>query len=461
MAPEFYDIRILRGSRTRIVLDNGKLEEIAQAPFQGAAVRALFGGAWGFVTTDNVADLGEEIDLAKRIARKIDRREDLALAEAPPGRSVVVPVKKDPKNLSLEEKVALLREIEDAAKVKGVSSTQAVYSEMDFTTHYESSEGLDLESKTTRMGFVISAVAHRNGLYQTDGEGRSGVGGLELFDREDPIALARGVGETAVALLDADAPKGGTYPVILDQELAGVFVHEAVGHATEGDIILEGDSCLEGMLGQRIGSELVTVKDDPSLMQNGYYPFDDEGSLAQETVLVEKGILKSYLNSRETAARLGGVPRNARAEGLDRPVVRMSNTYIANGDWKLEEILEEMGDGVYLAGSRGGQVSTGEGVFQFNAKRGYLVEKGEKTQAFAGCVPVRQDSRDPAACPGGGQRPQVQQRALRKSRTARARERRIAAPPGGRGDGGRSGIEISETQLCRTEFEGGLRYITF
>jgi TldD protein len=380
MAPEFYDIRILRGSRTRIVLDNGKLEEIAAAPFQGAAVRALFGGAWGFVTTDNVTDLGGEIDLAKRIARKIDRREDLSLAEAPPGRSVAIPVKKDPKNLSLEEKVALLREIEDAAKVEGVSSTQAVYSEVDFTTHYSSSEGLDLESKTTRMGFVISAVAHRNGLYQTDGEVRSGVGGLELFDREDPIALARGVGETAVALLDADVPKGGTYPVLLDQELAGVFVHEAVGHATEGDIILEGDSCLEGKLGQKIGSELVTVKDDPSLMQNGYYSFDDEGSLAQETILVEKGILNSYLNTRETAARLGGVPRNARTEGLDRPVVRMSNTYIANGDWKLEEIFEELGDGVYLAGSRGGQVSTGEGVFQFNAKRGYLVEKGEKTK---------------------------------------------------------------------------------
>ncbi len=380
MAPEFYDIRILRGSRTRIVLDNGKLEEIAQAPFQGTAVRALHGGAWGFVTTDSVTDLGEDVALAKQIARKIDRHEDLMLARVPPGKSIVVPVKKDPKNITLEEKVALLREIEDAAKVKGVSSTQAVYSEMDFTVHYSSSEGLDLEAKTTRMGFVISAVAHRNGLYQTDGEGRSGVGGLELFDREDPIALARGVGETAVALLDAGVPRGGTYPVILDQELAGVFVHEAVGHATEGDIILEGDSCLEGMLGQKIGSELVTVKDDPSLMKNGYYPFDDEGSLAQETVLVENGILKSYLNSRETAARLGGVPRNARAEGLDRPVVRMSNTYIANGDWKLEEIFAEMEDGVYLAGSRGGQVSTGEGVFQFNAKRGYLVEKGEKTR---------------------------------------------------------------------------------
>jgi len=377
---DFWDVRILKGSRARIVLDNGKLEEIAQAPFQGAAVRALAGGAWGFVTTDNVDGLKNEIALADRIARKIDGHENLDLAVAPAGRSIEVPVKKDPKNLSLEEKVTLLREIEDAAKMKGVSSTQAVYSEVEILTHYTNSEGLDLESKMVRTGFVISAVAHRNGLYQTDGEGRSGVGGLELFDSENPVALAKIVGETAVALLDAESPKGGTFPVVLDQELAGVFVHEAVGHATEGDIILEGDSCLEGKLGQQIGSELITVKDDPSLMRNGYYPFDDEGSKAQETVLVENGVLKSYLNSRETAGRLGGVPRNARAEGTDRPVVRMSNTFIDNGEWKLEEILEELGSGVYLAGSRGGQVSTGEGVFQFNAKRGFLIEKGVKTK---------------------------------------------------------------------------------
>lgn len=382
MAPEyeFYDVRVLQGSRTRIVLDNGKLEEIAQAPFQGAAVRALCRGAWGFVTTDHVVDLGEEIDSARRISRKIDGHEDLRLASAIPGKSQAVPVKRDPGSMPLEEKVSLLKDIEDAARVKGVTSTQAVYSEMDAIIHYQNSEGLDLESKMTRVGFFISAVAHRNGIYQTDAEVRSGVGGLEVLERHDPIALAREVGTTAVALLDAAAPKGGTYPVILDQELAGVFVHEAVGHACEGDIILEGDSCLEGKLGQKIGSELITVKDDPGIMQNGYYPFDDEGSLARESVLVENGVLSSFLNSRETAARLGGAPCNARSEGLDRPIVRMSNTYIANGDWKEDEILQELGNGVYLEGSRGGQVSTGEGIFQFNAKRGYLVENGEKTR---------------------------------------------------------------------------------
>jgi TldD protein len=377
---EFYDLRILRGSRTRIVLDNGKLEEISQAPFQGAAVRALSGGGWGFVTTDNVDGLDDKIELAKRIAKKIRRDDCLKLAEAQAGKSVHVGVKKNPQDLSLEEKVDLLKEIENAAKIAGVSSTQAVYSEMELNIHYRSSEGLDLESEMTRMAFYIGAIASKNGLFQGSGEGRSGVGGLELFDRENPVELARKVGHNAVALLDAEVPKGGSFPVMLDQELAGVFVHEAVGHATEADIILEGGSCLEGKLGQMIGSEMVTVMDDPSLMQNGYYPFDDEGSRAQETVLVKDGILNSYLHSRETAGRMGGVPRNARAMGTDRPVVRMSNTYIANGNWKLEEIMEELGDGIYLIGSRGGQVNTAEGVFQFNAKRGYLVEKGQKTK---------------------------------------------------------------------------------
>src|SRR5512137_1010613 len=208
MEPEFYDIRILRGSRTRIVLDNGKLEEISQAPFQGAAVRALSGGAWGFATTDSVSDLGSEIDSARDMARKIDRQEDFRLAASMPGKSLMVPVKKDPKDLSLEEKVALLREIEDAAKVKGVSSTQAVYMESDLALHYQNSEGLDLESRMTRMGFFISAVASRDGIYQTDGEGRSGVGGLEVLERADPVSLAREVGDMAVALLDAAVPKG-------------------------------------------------------------------------------------------------------------------------------------------------------------------------------------------------------------------------------------------------------------
>jgi TldD protein len=378
---EFHDQRVLRGRTTRIVLDNGELDEISESFFQGAAIRALSGGAWGFVQTESLDDLPGDLATAKRAARKIGRDEKLELAPSLAGKSEKIRVKKDPGDLSLGEKVGLIREVEYAAKVKGVSSTQAVYNEVVVKTSYSSSDGRDLEYETTRVGFYITAVASRAGLYQAGMESRAGTSGLELFDEVDAVGLSRRAGETAVALLDAKAPKGGSYPVVVDQELGGVFVHEAVGHAVEADIVLEGGSILERKIGEKIGSELVTVKDDPSLPLYGHYPFDDEGSSSGETVLVEDGVLRSYLHSRETAGRLGGTPRNARAQGSARPVVRMSNTYIAPGKdgWKLSEILEEMKDGVFLLGSRGGQVSTAEGVFQFNAKRGYLVEDGEAT----------------------------------------------------------------------------------
>ncbi|MCR3883212.1 MAG: TldD/PmbA family protein [Methanothrix sp.] len=376
---EFFDQRVLRGRATRIVLDNGELDEISESFFVGAAIRALSGGSWGFVETERLDDLPGDLERAKRAARRIGGDERLELASSPPGRGGKVPVKRDPADLSLEEKVDLLREIEGAAKVSGVGSTQAVYNEVIVKTRYTSSDGRDLEGEATRVGFYVTAVASRSGVYQVGMESRAGACGLELFSDVDAVGLARRAGGAAVALLDAKAPKGGSLPVVVDQELGGVFVHEAVGHAVEADIVLEGGSILEGKIGERIGSELVTVKDDPSLPLYGGYPFDDEGSAPAETVLVEDGVLLSYLHSRETAGRLGGTPRNARAQGNSRPVVRMSNTYISQpkDGWTLAEILEEMKDGVYLLGSRGGQVSTAEGVFQFNAKRGYLVEGGE------------------------------------------------------------------------------------
>ncbi len=378
---EFHDLRVIRGKGTRIVLDNGELDEISESFFEGAAIRALAGGSWGFVQTESLDDLPGDLERARRAAWRIAGDERLDLAPSIPGKSAKVPVKKDPASLSLEEKVDLLREIEKAAKVEGVGSTQAVYNELLLKTDYSSSDGRDLEAEATRVGFYVTAVASRSGLYQAGMESRAGACGLELFEDVDAVGLARRAGETAVALLDAKAPRGGAYPVVVDQELGGVFVHEAVGHAAEADIVLEGGSILEGKIGERIGSELVTVKDDPSLPLYGFYPFDDEGSATEETVLVDDGVLISYLHSRETAARLGGVPRNARAQGNSRPVVRMSNTYIPPGrdGWSLPEILEEMKDGVYLLGSRGGQVSTAEGIFQFNAKRGYLVRGGEMT----------------------------------------------------------------------------------
>ena len=380
---DFFDSRIIEGTATSIILDNGKIEEISVNYTRGVGVRALCGGSWGFTSADGDFDIEKAIRSASELADGMDSKTPKEKVELSPVSTPVLKnipaVKVDPKNIPIEEKVQLLKDIGDHAKIDGVSSTTAVYSESSMKVQYTNSEDVECEYELMRTGFAISAVASQNGAYQAGRESRFGVCGYELFDKHDAFALAKSAGKTAVELLDAKQAKGGNMPVILDPELAGVFAHEAVGHASEADLVLEGSSVLENKIGEQIASPLVSVIDDPTLHEYGYYPFDAEGVQSTKTTIIKDGMMESYLHSRETAAHLGGIPGHSRAQGYSMPIVRMSNTYIDNGNSKFEEMLEDIGDGMYLLGSRGGQVNTGEGVFQFNAEKGYLIEKGELT----------------------------------------------------------------------------------
>ncbi len=364
-----------------ILLDNGEIREISNNFSSGAAVRFLDGGSWGFVSLDDKDALDGALISARKLAgaaRKKFPREKITLAPVEKPHLKNLPeIRESPDDISIEDKVKLLIEIEKSARIDGISSTNAVYSESRVTVGYSSSEGLDCEYTLNRIGFAISAIAQSGGNYQIGRESRFGVMGFEIFKKHDAFELARKAGNTAVELLSAKTPKAGSYPVILDQELAGVFIHEAVGHAVEADHVIEGNSILEGKIGKQIAAPCITVYDDPSLHEFGYYPFDDEGAESKKTVLIQDGVLKSFLHSRESAGKLGGSSRNARAQGYARPVIRMSNTFISPDGTKFEEMLEEIKDGIYLIGSRGGQVNPGEGVFQFNAERGFIVKNGE------------------------------------------------------------------------------------
>ncbi|KAF5410420.1 MAG: TldD/PmbA family protein [Euryarchaeota archaeon] len=400
MTCDFYDIRILSGYSTTIVLDNGRIEEITNNFMNSAGIRALTGGSWGFVATDDPEDLGSALRSAEELSTSINRtvpREKTDLAPiSKNARSVRLSVKEDPRDIPIEEKIELIRDIERHARNDDIGSTTVVYSESCVKTHYQSSEGLDLEHEMFRTGFGITAIASDGTTHQSGRESKFGVCGYELFKKYDALALAEKAGTIATKLLHARKPEGGTMSCVLDPELAGVFIHEAVGHAAEADLVLEDSSILAGRIGDAIASPHVTVYDDPTLHEYGHYPFDSEGVLAKRTTLIDCGVLHSYLHSRETAGKLGVmggeggtgtdnggsngdgcVGGNARAQGCAMPIPRMSNTFIANGDMSFEEILEELKDGVYLKGSRGGQVNTGEGIFQFNSELGYVVRGGE------------------------------------------------------------------------------------
>lgn len=384
MKPDFYDIREVEVTATSIVLDSGEIKETVNSFLQGAGIRALKGGSWGLSNTEDPEQLNHALKTAISLAEGANQktpRESISLAPAEPPTVDNLPVaRKPPGDIELEEKLELIKDIATSAQKPGITSVHATYMESEVSIHYSNSEDADAEYTLQRIGFTITAVARENGNYQVARDSRMGVAGFELFDRYNACEIASQTADTATRLLHAKSVKGGAMPVILDPELAGVFIHEAVGHAAEADHVLEGNSVLEGRLNTQIASPLLTVCDDPTMHEYGYYPFDDEGCTSRKTTIIEEGVLKNYLHNRETAGKLGGgVPCNARAQGYARPVIRMSNTYIDNGTTRFEEMLEEVRDGIYLLGSRGGQVSPGEGIFQFNAERGYLIEKGELT----------------------------------------------------------------------------------
>jgi TldD protein len=195
--------------------------------------------------------------------------------------------------------------------------------------------------------------------------------------------LGRTAQIATLRLLKAERAPSGKLPLVADRDLTGVYIHEALGHPCEADLVAAGDSCLDGKLGQSIGNSIVTVVDDLTL-RGGYgaHPIDDEGLDTREKCLIKNGVLTEYLNHRETAHHFGIEPNaGARAQdGLHHPLVRMSNTLIQGGTHNdLDELMEDIQYGVYACGSRGGQVDTGRGSFQFAAQEAWLIENGELT----------------------------------------------------------------------------------
>jgi len=376
----YYDIRCVQGEATLIDIDNGVIESAGTSYFDRTVVRALGPKGWGILTRDHVdIDSRREVDALVEAATRLAvvTHDQIDLADAPRALLPVPPLAEDPREIDLEEKTRLLAGIESVARIPEVANTRARYTEGIDSVRFLDSGGNEFSYEAVRSGFSVLAIASRNGVMQMGSERDHITTGFNLRGKQD---LGQKAGEVAVSLLDAKLAKGGAMRAVLDPELAGVFTHEAVGHASEGDLVREGASVLAGKIGEQIGRSGLVIVDDPSLHEFGFIPVDAEGVAVRRTEIIRDGILTSFLHNRETLAAVGdGVPGHARAEHGAPPIVRMSNTFIENGDATYDEIMAECKDGILLIGSRGGQVDPGRGVFQFNAEYGYLIEGGEAT----------------------------------------------------------------------------------
>ena len=238
---------------------------------------------------------------------------------------------------------------------------------------------------------------------------RSSIGAKSASDEEEKFI---GIGQTggyeftkqaegniieackrAIKFLESKKGKPGRFPIIIDGILAGLLAHEALGHATEADNILQDSGCLVGKMGKNISQKYVNICDDAT--ENnftgwGSYYYDDEGTKSQKNYLIKNGMLNSWLHNIESASMLKAKPTgNARAESVfNPPIIRMSNTYIKTGGSDFEEMLEEVKEGYYMMGGRGGQVDPPTGNFQFSAEDVYLIKNKKmvpvKSMSFGG-----------------------------------------------------------------------------
>lgn len=376
---DYADIRVNESENTVIVMKDGKIQEIRSGSDQGVCLRVLKQGAWGFSYTNQLDRLDNLTESALKLASVLTSDVELAPAEIRTDK-----VKSNARiklsDVPLEDKKIAMSDVEQAANLDKVVSTTVNYVDAEGTTYFLNSEGSSIKMEENRVALFLNAVAASENGIQFGHKSTGGAKGFEAIQKEDLELMGRTAASKAVRLLDANSPPSGRFPIIMDSELTGVFIHEALGHASEADLILQNDSILKGKMGTKIGSPLVTIVDDASMDAFGYYAYDAEGVKTSKNVLVEEGTLVSLLSSRETAAKLNIRPSgNARSGVGDQPIVRMSNTYLKPGQMSFEELIEGMENGIYLKGSRGGQVDTGKGVFQFNAAESFMIGNGQVT----------------------------------------------------------------------------------
>ena len=298
------------------------------------------------------------------------------------------PVSCYPVDASNARKVELLKEAYFAAKEydPAISQVTATFLDVDHNILVANSEGLYAQDRQVRTRLSLSAVAEHDGQTQTGTFNPGARMGLELFDRLAPKDVGAEAARQAVTMVHAGYCPAGFMPVAIDNGFGGVIFHEACGHSLESAAVAFGRSQFAGKLGQTIASSKVTAIDDGTIPNAwGSVNMDDEGTPARKNVLIENGVLKSYMIDKMGGRRMGMASTgNCRRQGYGfAPCARMTNTYIAPGTDSNEDISASMEYGLYAKNMGGGSVNPVTGEFNFAVTEGYMVRNGKI------CEPVR------------------------------------------------------------------------
>lgn len=375
------------------VLEDGIIKEGSYSLDRGVGVRAISGEKTGFAYSDDILlpALEKAAQAARTIAHHGGEKKVRAWGRQSSTQQLYLPL--DPlTTLTEQDKLALLHRVDAEARRLDPRITQVSVSlsGVQEVVLIVSTDGAIAADVRPLVRFNVSVIAEQGHLREQGFSGGGGRVGYDYFIADDKaLNYARDAVRQAVLNLEAAPAPAGTMPVVLGPGWPGVLLHEAVGHGLEGDFNRKGSSAFSGRLGERVASPGCTVVDDGTLPnRRGSLNIDDEGTATQRTVLIEKGILKGYMQDKLNA-RLMGVPTtgNGRRESYAHlPMPRMTNTYMLPGPYAPEEIIASVKKGLYAVNFAGGQVDITSGKFVFSACEAYLIENGKITKPVKGAT---------------------------------------------------------------------------
>ncbi len=396
---------------TQIFLENGKVDRIMDGIDRGAGLRLLHQNHTYYAyTTDlnyySLNKLADSLSLAISWAisgaasgalsgsvKKPMQDFEWKLCPQPVSEISNYRIQINPRQLSLDKKIDLIKKADFGARevFPEARAVTAMLGDSFRKILILNSDGLFAPCEKTYLSTYVQVVGEKEGRVESAYKVEGGFAGLEFFDKISLESVGREAARKVKVLLRASPAPSGTMPVVLSSEAGGTMIHEAVGHGLEADLACNGLSVYQNKLGQKVASPLVTVVDDGTMQGlRGSYSYDDEGTASRKNVLIEKGELKSYLVDRLSGLKFDLMATgNGRRESFrHKPIVRMTNTYVAPGKDDPEQILKDTQKGIFVKAMGGGQVNTVTGDFVFAVTEAYLIENGKMGAPIRGATLV-------------------------------------------------------------------------
>lgn len=388
---DFAEIYMEQTKRNNLSVVNGKVESALSGLDYGVGVRLFFQNKaiYGFTndtSEKNLVRIAREAAAAARGDRVYSlqgwRKQNLAC---------VNPIRVMPDEVEKSKKAEKLFLATEAAKKYSPLITQTRTGCLDVVKNVliANTEGLWAEEQRVRSRFTVEAIASSSTEKQSGHMGPGASKGFELYDAMDVEEKAREAARIAVTMLGAKPCPAGRMPVVIDHGFGGVIFHEACGHSLEATAVARNASVFAGKRGQQIASSVVTAIDDGTISNGwGSSAMDDEGTPTQRNVLIEHGILRSYLVDQLNGRRMGAKPTGSSRRESYRfaPTSRMTNTFIDNGQSTTDEIIANTEFGLYAKQMGGGSVDPATGAFNFAVLEGYMIRNGKIAEPVRGAT---------------------------------------------------------------------------